>query len=91
MTEMVELWGPQTLTVDHDPMGVRDQDVKRAHMFSIPVKLRAHACTMLDDLPGGQWFSVGEFQTGTADGQHTAVARRVLVDGWMTVQYGVEV
>lgn len=76
---------------DMQPLTARNEDVRRVHMFDIPAPLREHACSVLDAREGGVWFSVGEFRyEGRAD-HDTAVARRVLRNGRMAVEYGVEI
>lgn len=76
---------------DDSPLTLRDQDVKRVHMFDVPTTLRDHACSVLGGMSGGVWWTIGEFRyVGECD-YDTAVARRVMRDGRMAIEYGVEI
>lgn len=74
---------------DTHPLTVPDRYVSRVHMFDIPASLREHAAYSLNDLSGDQWWTVGEFRYAGED-YDTAVARRVLRDGRVVVEYGIE-
>lgn len=75
---------------DVAPLAVTDDHVSRVHMFDVPSPLRVHACTFLDgQAADGQWWTVGEFRYEGED-YGTAFARRVLRDGRVTVDYGIE-
>lgn len=75
---------------DGMPLRVDDRDVTPAHMLEIPVPLRDHAVSFLDTAEAGQWWTVGEFRYAGDTEYDTAVARRVMRDGRLAVQYGVE-
>lgn len=75
---------------DAHPIVMPDEYAKRVHMFDIPASLREHACTVLDTLSGGVWWSIGEFRYAGDMDFTTATARRVLVNGRMAVQYAIE-
>lgn len=66
--------------------------VKRVHMFDVPSTLRAHACTFLDTQAADEtWWTVGEFRyAGACEDYQTAYARRVIRDGRVQVDYGIE-
>ena len=78
---------------DSDPCRVsaeRPDYVERVHMFDVPSTLRAYACTFLDgEAADGVWWTVGEFRYAGED-YITAFARRVIRDGRVTVDYGIE-
>lgn len=78
---------------DSDPCRVsaeRPDYVRRVHMFDVPSTLRAYACTFLDrEAADGTWWTIGEFRYAGED-YITAFARRVVRDGRVTVDYGVE-
>lgn len=74
---------------DPVPTTMPDRDVTRVHMFDIPTSLREHACTQLDSMSGGAWWTIGEFRYEGED-YGVAVARRALRGGRMAVEYGVE-
>lgn len=76
---------------DAAPLMTREQDVKRVGMFDVPAPLREHAHVVLTDLSGGVWWTVGEFRYAGESDYDTAVARRVMRSGRMTVEYGVEI
>lgn len=64
--------------------------IDQVHMFDVPTTLRMHACTFLDgQAADGTWWTVGEFRYAGED-YITAFARRVLRDGRVTVDYGIE-
>lgn len=75
--------------LDTHPLTVPDRYVTRVHMFDVPAVLRDHACTSLDALSGDEWWTVGEFRYQGEDFD-TAVARRVLREGCMAVEFGIE-
>lgn len=72
------------------PVTVRDRYVTRVHMFDIPTSLRNHAYQTLDALSGGEWWTVGEFLYTGESCYDVAVARRVMREGRMVIEYGVE-
>jgi hypothetical protein len=76
--------------MDDRPLALRDVDVKRVHMFDIPVLLREHAHATLGDVHGAGWWTIGEFRYVGGTDYETAVARRVMSGGRMTVEYGIE-
>jgi hypothetical protein len=63
--------------------------VTRAHMFDVPGVLRERAVHVLGTREGGVWWTVGEFRYAGEDFSQ-AVARRVMRDGRMVVEYGLE-
>lgn len=75
---------------DTHPLTVPDRYVRPVGLFEVPPLLREHAYAALGDLSGGQWWTVGEFRYQGEGCYDTAVARRVLREGRMAVEFGVE-
>lgn len=75
---------------DTHPLTVEAAHVRPVHLSFVPAPLREHAAYALNDLSGGQWWTVGEFRYRGEGEYDTAVARRVLRDGCMAVEYGLE-
>jgi hypothetical protein len=88
MTETSTHW--LMVCPDSNPLRVPDDAVRRVHMFDIPTTLRSHAYALLDMLPGGRWWTVGEFQPRPDVYAKTAVARRVLHGDRLAVEFGIE-
>ncbi len=80
----------RTLHVDSEPMRVRDVSVERVHMFDVPAGLRAHAASIIDGLPVGEWHTLGAFMDDGETLHDTAVVRRVMRDGRLVMEYGIE-
>lgn len=74
---------------DTHPLTVDSTYVRQVGMFHIPAALRQHAYESLGDLSGDEWWTVGEFRYAGQD-YDTAVARRILRDGRMTMEFGIE-
>lgn len=79
-----------SIVPDTHPVTVADKWVKRVHVFDIPVTLREHAHNVLSDLSGDEWWTVGELRYSGQPEYDTAVARRVLRNGRMAVEFGIE-
>lgn len=77
--------------LDTHSLSVPVNYVERVHMFDIPTSLREHAHCSLNDLSGDEWWTVGEFRYEDGADYETAVARRVMRSGRVTVEYGIEV
>lgn len=75
---------------DSQPVMADDRDVRRVHMLDVPTPLRQHAYESLGDMSGDQWWTVGEFRYTDEPEYDTAVARRVMRNGRMAVEFGVE-
>lgn len=75
---------------DDAPITSPQEYIKPVHMFGIPAQLREHAHTFLDgEAADGQWWTVGEFRYAGED-YLTAYARRVIRDGRVQTDYGIE-
>lgn len=74
---------------DTHPSTVDNTYVRRTHMLDIPALLRVHAYGALGDLSGDEWWTIGEFRYEGED-YDTAVARRILRNGRMAVEFGIE-
>jgi len=75
---------------DTHPLTVPDRFVRPVSLFEVPPLLRDYAYQALGDMSGGQWWTVGEFRYQGEEWHDTAVARRVLREGRMTVEFGTE-
>lgn len=88
MSTAVREYKSFTGSVHTDPTPERADagEIRQVHMFDVPASLREHAAWALGDMPGGAWWTVGQFRYTDSPALKTAVARRMGAQ----IQYGIE-